>query len=129
VDASPPGERTSPITVVADPDSRARTHLANERTFLAWFRTGLTTIALGLAAGQFLAGEADPERLLTLGLATIVTLLGIFLVLVGVVRYVGQRFRIDRARYRPADRSIVISAAAGIAAGLVAILFLWLLRT
>jgi putative membrane protein len=114
---------------LADPDSRARTHLANERTFLAWFRTGLTTIAFGLAAGQFLSGEAEPERLITLVLATIVTLLGIFLIVVGVVRYVGQRARIDRARYRPADRSIVVSAGAGIVAGLVAIVFLWLVRT
>ncbi|MGI8703686.1 MAG: DUF202 domain-containing protein [Candidatus Limnocylindrales bacterium] len=26
-------------TARADPETRARTHLANERTFLAWFRT------------------------------------------------------------------------------------------
>lgn len=127
--ASPDRPRTAPVIANADPDSRARTHLANERTFLAWFRTGLTTIALGLAGGQFLAVEADPERVLTLGLATVVTVLGIFLVVVGVVRYVGQRTRIDRANYRPADRSVLISAAAGIAAGVLAIVFLWLLRT
>ena len=29
-----------------DEESRTRTHLANERTFLAWFRTGITLIAL-----------------------------------------------------------------------------------
>ena len=40
-----------------DPDSRARTHLANERTYLAWFRTGITLVALGLAAAQFLVPD------------------------------------------------------------------------
>ena len=40
-----------------DPDSRARTHLASERTFLAWLRTGLGLNVLGLAAAQFI--EAD----------------------------------------------------------------------
>ena len=27
-------------------DTRTRTHLANERTFLAWLQTGITAIAL-----------------------------------------------------------------------------------
>jgi uncharacterized membrane protein YidH (DUF202 family) len=35
-------------------ESRARTHLANERTFLAWLRTGISLIGLGLAAAKFL---------------------------------------------------------------------------
>ncbi len=38
-----------------DLESRARTHLANERTFLAWLRTGIALIGLGLAAAKFLA--------------------------------------------------------------------------
>ena len=38
----------------ADHDSRARTHLANERTFLAWLRPGLSLVAVGLAAAGFL---------------------------------------------------------------------------
>ncbi len=45
-----------------DSDGRAGTHLANERTYLAWFRTGLTTIALGLAAAQLLTRNVLPGR-------------------------------------------------------------------
>jgi uncharacterized membrane protein YidH (DUF202 family) len=44
---------------LVDPDSRALTHLANERTFLAWLRTGLGMIVLGLAAGQFIDVDRD----------------------------------------------------------------------
>ncbi|MEQ8839798.1 MAG: DUF202 domain-containing protein [Miltoncostaeaceae bacterium] len=37
-----------------DPTSRVRDHLANERTFLAWLRTGATVMVLGLAVAQLL---------------------------------------------------------------------------
>jgi putative membrane protein len=33
--------------------SYARDHLANERTYLAWLRTGMTFVALGVAAAKF----------------------------------------------------------------------------
>jgi putative membrane protein len=32
-------------------DATRRTLLANERTYLAWWRTGLTSLAVSLAAG------------------------------------------------------------------------------
>ena len=71
------------VAVTVDADSRARTHLANERTFLAWFRTGITLVALGLAGAQLLGGESDQERSVVLLLATLVIVTGAFLVLVG----------------------------------------------
>lgn len=39
---------------VTDPSSRVRDHLANERTFLAWLRTGATVMVLGLAVAELL---------------------------------------------------------------------------
>ena len=33
-------------------DATRRTRLANERTYLAWWRTGLTSLAVSLAAGR-----------------------------------------------------------------------------
>lgn len=88
-----------------DPDSRARTHLANERTFLAWFRTGVTLIALGIAVAQFLgpdAGESFPALLL--GVAVVVG--GIALLLMGRWRYIGSRTQIDAGDFRPASLSV-----------------------
>lgn len=35
-------------------DATRRTRLANERTFLAWWRTGLATVGLALATGRLL---------------------------------------------------------------------------
>jgi putative membrane protein len=42
-------DRTSPAE---DADATRRTHLANERTRLALWRTGLTAIAVALAVGR-----------------------------------------------------------------------------
>jgi putative membrane protein len=38
--------------VDATQDATRRTRLANERTYLAWWRTGLTAFAVSLAAGK-----------------------------------------------------------------------------
>lgn len=110
-----------------DPDSRARTHLANERTFLAWFRTGLTLIALGVAAAQFLtATTLTGVRLIPL-FSTLVIGIGVALVAVGVWRYHRGLDRIDEGHFRPAYLSVVVTSAAALATGLVAILLVWLM--
>ena len=57
-------ERANSSSKNTQPDNRTRTHLANERTFFAWLRTGITTIALGLAAARFLAMEQQPRSVL-----------------------------------------------------------------
>lgn len=49
-----------------------RFSLANERTFLAWIRTGLALIGGGLAVAQFLPPLAVPGLRKTLALALIV---------------------------------------------------------
>jgi putative membrane protein len=33
-------------------DATRRTHLASERTYLAWWRTGLTSLTVGIGAGR-----------------------------------------------------------------------------
>ena len=111
-----------------DAESRARTHLANERTFLAWFRTGITLIALGIAAAQFLTFEASGGIPLVEVLATILVVSGIGVALVGAARYLSGRDRIEAMDFRPAYRSILATTAAAIVVGAIAIAFVWLLR-
>ena len=45
-------------SVVPNSGSTARDHLANERTFLAWARTGLTFVGLGVAIDSLLRVSA-----------------------------------------------------------------------
>lgn len=110
-----------------DPDSRARTHLANERTFLAWFRTGVTLVALGLAAAQFLAQEAEPGAQLVRALATVVIAGGAASIAVGLYRYRKGRLQIDATGYLPAWTSITLTAVAGLAVAVLGVAFVWLL--
>jgi inner membrane protein YidH len=104
-------------------DATRRTRLANERTYLAWWRTGLTTFAVGLAAGKLV-----PE--LSSGAAWPFEALGIAFGLVGVVfisyAYVRQRRVEDalaRNGYAPFESRIAfVFAALGVALGLGTIL-------
>ena len=112
----------------ADPDSRTRTHLANERTFLAWFRTGIGVMALGLGAAQFLAPDVAPHVPLVRLLATALVATGVILVLGGAYRYTAERRRIDAARFRPAAGSILTAVVLAVVVAAFAIAFVWLAR-
>jgi putative membrane protein len=111
-----------------DEESRARTHLANERTFLAWFRTGITLIALGLAAAQFLTLESSGGFPIVHVLASILVLTGIALALTGAARYLAGRQHIEAMDFQPAYRSILATTVAAVIVGLIAIAFVWLVR-
>ena len=56
-----------------DVDSRARTHLANERTFLAWLRTGLALLA-GAVALASLVRDFGPRPMRLTVTALLMTL-------------------------------------------------------
>ena len=114
--------------MAADPDSRARTHLANERTFLAWFRTGITLVALGLAAAQFLAIDSVPGFPLVRSLSTVVIVTGAFTVLVGLARYRTGRDRIEAEAFRPASGSVAVMAGAALVVAVLGVAFVWLLH-
>src|SRR3954464_4924045 len=43
-------------------DATRRTRLANERTYLAWWRTGLTAFAVSLGAGKLVPALTDAAR-------------------------------------------------------------------
>ena len=75
-------------------DYSRRTLLANERTFLAWWRTGLTALTAGIAAAQVVPELSDA------GSRWPYTLVGLVLCAIGTVCMVyGQlrRVAVDRA--------------------------------
>src|SRR4249920_3427477 len=80
--AREPDERVEPDQLLTEAvDATRRTHLANERTQLAWWRTGLTALAVALGVGRVVPelagggahhrgagprpadGDLDPDRL------------------------------------------------------------------
>ena len=71
-----------------------RTRLAAERTQLAWWRTGLTAIAVGVGIGRILpALDADADDLPFVLLGSAFVIYGVALFVVGSAR----RVRLDRA--------------------------------
>lgn len=107
--------------VVADTDSRARTHLANERTFLAWLRTGLNLIVVGLAVAQFI----DPHVILNLPLVTLVGVglvgSGLLLTIFAGMHYQTSRAQIDTGVFRAPGRLVTASVILVVLAGLLAL--------
>jgi putative membrane protein len=114
--------------MAVDPDSRARTHLANERTYLAWLRTGITLIALGLAAAQFLDPGVMPGVPVVGLLSTAMILMGAFTVGVGLYRYRAGARRIEDEAFRPASTSVLIAAVVAVAIAAAATWFVWLMH-
>src|SRR5271167_2426763 len=101
--------------------NRARDHLANERTFLAWVRTGVATIIFGFAIGRFsialrefmkFQGEASaagtPGLSAWLGIISIVG--GVLLILAGLARYRKTRAQLETDTFDPAG--VVIDVVA-----------------
>ena len=112
----------------ADGDSRARTHLANERTFLAWLRTGLSLVAVGLAVAGFLPVDLAPGvRYVTL-FSVLLVLIGAAAAVYGASRYVAAYRQIEVGSYRPAIRPVVAIGIGVAVLGLMAIPIVILLR-
>ncbi len=91
--------------------NRARDHLANERTFLAWVRTGVATIVFGFAIGRFsialreflkMQGYNSVTPGLTTWLGIVSTVGGVGLILAGLGRYRKTRMQLDSNSFEPA---------------------------
>lgn len=67
-------------------DATRRTSLANERTYLAWLRSGLTAVAVGLGIAKFLPDFAGGAAWPFVALGTGFCLLGIAMVVLGILR-------------------------------------------
>jgi putative membrane protein len=115
--------------VLTDLESRARTHLANERTFLAWLRTAVAMIGLGLAAAQFLQHQVVPGLHLTRGMAIVMVVTGILMAIDGTRRYIRYSRQIDAGKFQVTTRPIEVVAGLVSLLGLMAIAFILLLHT
>jgi putative membrane protein len=91
--------------------NRARDHLANERTFLAWLRTGIATIVFGFAIGRFsialrefmkVQGYQSVAPGFTTWLGIISAVGGVLLILAGLRRYRKTKMQLDSNTFEPA---------------------------
>ena len=99
-------------------DATRRTHLANERTYLAWWRTGLTALASGVAVGRVVPSLTHQTRWPYAILGAGFALLGIVAIGYGFVRQSAVRDAVRQGRFdHPHDTVLVALTVSGVALG------------
>jgi uncharacterized membrane protein YidH (DUF202 family) len=115
---------------VADPvrrigDDTKRTYLAQERTLLAWWRSGLAALAVAIAVGRLVPAllhvSAMPFVMLGIGYG----LVGLALVVLGARRDRAVRSAIAEGRFEPLDsRAVLVVTVAIVVLGLATLVLL-----
>lgn len=123
-------DRDAVVPPKADSDSRARTHLANERTFLAWFRTGLGLVVVGIGSAQFISEDRRliPGIPVVAGFSAVLITMGFASVAIGAARFVRGAHAIDAGAYRPVFWPIVLASVLALIIGLLSFGLVLLLR-
>jgi putative membrane protein len=95
----------------SDSSNRARDHLANERTFLAWVRTGVAVVVFGFALGRFalairellqMQGHVPRTAGASVWFGILAIVGGVVLVWAGLNRYRQTRTQLDTGSFQPA---------------------------
>lgn len=115
-----------------------RDHAANERTYLAWIRTGITIMTLGFFIEKFdvylaklraAAASSVPAQVAKPGIhaiAVLLVVLGIAILAAGTYRFVAVRRKLETQSERPyagVGYALALSGTLGFV-GLVLLLFL-----
>ncbi len=91
--------------------NRARDHLANERTFLAWVRTAIAIVVFGFAIGRFsiairqltaFQGHPLHRSGLSVWMGATSIVAGVVLVVAGLARYRKTRALLEAGKFQPA---------------------------
>ena len=96
---------------MVEDSNRARDHLANERTFLAWVRTSVAIVVFGFAIGRFaiamrqlteFQGVASKTTGLSVWMGMSAILAGVVMAMAGLMRYRKTRVQLDQGKFEPA---------------------------
>lgn len=92
-------------------DATRRTRLAVERTYLAWWRTGLAAFAVSLGAGRLVPAIAGGPQLVYSIVGILFAVLGLMLIAYGRQRGREVDQAISEGRYHSADERLLTFAA------------------
>ena len=114
-----------PRRVVENRESTARDHLANERTYLAWVRTALGLVGLGVLLERLGAGG---ERLITVAAGVGFISFGGLALIYAVTRYLRVSKNLEQGTFPVARRGPVVVAIGALLVVAGSILYVLLLR-
>lgn len=107
--------------------SRVRDHLANERTYLAWMRTGIALLGFGVVIVRLRAFQVPliprPGNGWKLGL--VFSLVGLITVWLSTGHYFAVRRDIEEDTYEPTDRWVLLFSLAVMILGAGVIYFVF----
>jgi putative membrane protein len=106
-------------------DATRRTRLANERTYLAWWRTGLTAFAVSIGSGKLVpalaSGATWPYTAIGIGFAAV----GVFCSGYAFWRYREVEVAISRGEFaQPGERLVAVLSGLGAALGVLLVVVL-----
>jgi putative membrane protein len=114
--------------------TRAREHLANERTLLAWIRTAIALMGLGFVVARFglflreisaIGGHSvQAESVYSGPIGIVLVAAGLVAVAVSTVRFFQARDQIEKGRYEPAAFPEVAVVVFTLGAGAALIVYL-----
>ena len=111
--------------LVDNNSSEARDHLANERTFLAWLRTGFAISALGILLARVDSSTGISNLGMNKAVSILFVLLGICCILLGIGRFARVQLCLSEQKYPLNGLSVLSIAVASLITFLVtSILFL-----
>lgn len=115
-------------------------YMANERTFLAWIRTGIGVMAFGFVVVKFalflrqmslvlfsqsIAQPALPStHLLSAVIGIVLVALGAIMSLLGFIRYKKVELQIDKETYRPMSIIDILLTLSVLAVGIFLVIYL-----
>jgi putative membrane protein len=92
-------------------DASRRTRLANERTYLAWWRTGLASLAVGIGAGRIVPllthGVTWPYRVVGVGFEAI----GVAFIGLAFARHKQVEQALSRGEFAPPEDWVMLVLA------------------
>ncbi len=107
-------------------DERIRDHLANERTYLAWLRTGIATMGFGVVIAKL--RYLFPPNTLTppsrgiihaSNIGVLFTIIGLLTVVLSAWRFVTVQQQIREHKYQSSSSIVLVFAAIVILLGLL----------
>ena len=90
-----------------------RTYLAAEHTYLAWLRSGLTSVGIALAVGRLIPALIDVSQAAFAVLGIGYGLLGVFLIVYAAVSARRIRQALDADRPLPSDGIAILTTTVG----------------
>src|SRR5438045_9745509 len=82
-------------------DATRRTRLANERTYLAWWRTGLTSLAVEVGVGRIAPDVSNGSRWPYEVVGAAFALIGVLVIALGYMRTRAVEQALDSGPYAP----------------------------